>query len=506
MAWRDGPAATEASEDEEPADEAVDTSSATRGLILAGAASVAAGFAVARLVEANAEGKLVGLLLSAVVVMSAYTAVTRPQLFPAMAMAYIPFSKAYPYPILGLPGLNGSNLLLAFGLLSYLITWSRRPIRPALLGIEWGLVTYLGFGLVGLGITVANLGGISLVDIGVAYRSWATPFLYFFLTRAVVEERRDARGLLLLIGWVAFLAGVLTWYEGIDLRDRRGMEEQRAGGIMGQPNTMGAFLGYYGVPLLALVVSRRGWFQRGLAASAFLVVARSVLFTYSRGSQLALVAGSAAVIGLWSPLAFAVVGTVGLGARNAPGLLPESVRSRFAQTAETDVEIYDDSLETRLDKSSATRLNLWHGGLAIMERHPVAGVGLFNFPYVVERYTPVELTEDDPRDAHNAFILVGAELGLPALALLVVLLSWVGAAAVGSYYHGDVQTERMVALACFGSLAAVVVSCMFGSRLSDEALVGGFWSLAGALFALRSIRSQEEEDADMRGRDRERRP
>ena len=38
--------------------------------------------------------------------------------------------------------------------------------------------------------------------------------------------------------------------------------------------------------------------------------------------------------------------------------------------------------------------------------------------------------------------------------------------------------DRGLGVVYLSSLAAVLVSCMLGSRFSDEALVGGFWILS----------------------------
>lgn len=459
-----------------------------RRAVWAGVA-LATGFAVVRALEANPEGKLVSLLVLGVAFASAWAALLRPELFPVIAVSYLPFSKVFPFPILGLPGLNGSNVVLAFGLLAWLRSLGRPGRR--VIGFELLLVLYLAIGVFGILNSAVTANYFDVVDLTIAYRGWAAPILYFFIARAVVRDRRDAEAILSVLGWTLFVVALATWYEGIGLRDRRSMEQQRVNGILMQPNAMGAFLAYYGVPLLALAVTRGSYRRRFLAAAGFLAAARAVLFTYSRGSQLALAAGAASILAFVSPLGLAALGAIGFGVKSFPEVLPTSMRERFAQTTQDDTEIYDEGGAAQLDKSSAQRLNLWAGGFEMIRQHPLAGVGLYRFGYMVGRYTPEPIGPDDPRDAHNAFILTAGELGLPGLGVLVSLLAWSGAASVASRLRGVHPTERLMGLACCGSLMAVIVSCMFGSRFSEEALIGGFWILMATLFALREMPAAE---------------
>ena len=453
------------------------------------AAVLASGFALVRAVDANPEGKLVSLLVLGVALASGWAALRRPELFPAVAVCYLPFSKVFPYPILGLPGLNGSNVVLAFGLLAWLRSLGRPGRR--LIGFELLLLVFLVIGGYGAVHGAIDAGGLDVVDLLIDYRSWAAPILYFFIARAVIREPRDAEAVLAVLGWTLFVVSLATWREGIDLRDRRSMEQQRVSGILIQPNAMGAFLAYYGVPLLAIALTPGSTRRRLAAVVGFLAATRAILFTYSRGAQLALAAGCAAVLGFVSPLGLVALGSIAIGVDSFPEVLPTSVRERFAQTTQNDTEIYDENASSQLDKSSAQRLNLWAGGREMIERHPWTGVGLFRFGSVVGRYTPEPIGEDDPRDAHNAYILTAGELGLPGLVTLLLLLLWSGAAAFASRLRASHPTERLLGLACCGSLLAVMVSCMFGSRFAEEPLIGSFWVLIGALFALRQMAPDE---------------
>ena len=455
--------------------------------------AIASGFGLARVIEASADGKLVSLLVLGMAVAGAWMAFTRPSLISAILIAYLPFSQAYPSPIFGLPGLNGSNLALTLGIAAWVASALSRERRAlGILGVL--VVAYLVLGALGAVTGQLRLGGIDVGDLLTDYRWWAAPIVLFFIARGTMEDGDDANAFLANLAYVTFVIGALTWMDGIEFRDRRAIEDQRVPGVLGQPNTMGAFLAYYGAPLLALAVAKGRWVSRALCLAAFLVVARSIIFTFSRGALLSLLAGSAAVVGMVNPVGVGVVGAAGLVARSNPQVLPGSVRDRFAQTADEDTDIYAESVEGQLDKSSAERLNLWRGGLAMMRAHPIGGVGLKRFQGIVVVYAPEPVDPEGAKDAHNAYILTGAELGLPALFVMLAILVGIGFAALGSWWRGPDLAERRLALACLGCVAAVMVSCVFGSRFSEDALIGPFWLLAGALSALRTRPDDDDEE------------
>jgi O-antigen ligase len=161
-----------------------------------------------------------------------------------------------------------------------------------------------------------------------------------------------------------------------------------------------------------------------------------------------------------------------------PSLVPSSVRERFDDTT-TGTPVYaGDGTAVTLDHSSAHRLVIWRGAARMIAAQPLQGVGLGRFQRVIGSYTEVPLRKDDPHDAHNAYILVAAETGLPSLALLLLLFAAWGVLALRLRFGHRHPVDRSLGLAFLGSLVAVIVSCMLGSRFSDEALIGWFWMLA----------------------------
>jgi O-antigen ligase len=210
---------------------------------------------------------------------------------------------------------------------------------------------------------------------------------------------------------------------------------------------------------------------------------RGMLYTMSRGAYLALASGTAVVLLVRSPLYLLLSAALALGVPEfAPSLVPSSVMKRLQVTREA--QPLDPSLTVGLDTSSQQRLMLWNAGIEMIRDHPWSGVGLFRFTEVVDYYVPTIMKEKDPRDAHNAYIKVAAEMGIPALVVMVVLLLWIGASSLIVYFRREHLFDRSVALALLGSLVGVIVSCIFGSRFTDESLMGPFWALVGMLRVL----------------------
>jgi O-antigen ligase len=144
--------------------------------------------------------------------------------------------------------------------------------------------------------------------------------------------------------------------------------------------------------------------------------------------------------------------------------------------------------QANLDRSNALRLVLWQGAVRMISDHPLVGVGVGRFQQLIQYYIELPLKRGDPHDAHNAFLLQAAEMGLPsALILLLLFVAW-GRTAIRLRFRRRHPVDRRLGLAFLGSLVAVFLSCMFGSRFSDEALVAWFWILGGLVLVAGALR------------------
>ena len=124
---------------------------------------------------------------------------------------------------------------------------------------------------------------------------------------------------------------------------------------------------------------------------------------------------------------------------------------------------------------SSNRLMLWHDALALIEAHPVTGVGPARFQFT----SPTARSDSDLRWAHNEFLQQGAEQGVTGLFLLLLLFLW-GLLRLGSVPHPD----RAIALAG-AAVATLGIQACVDYVLHFTALTVVAAALAGSVIAAR---------------------
>jgi putative inorganic carbon (hco3(-)) transporter len=446
-------------------------------------------FGFAYYIDVTPDGKAM-LLTGALLAAAAFAAaVFAPRIFPLVAIAYLPFCKFYPLEWDGLPPGNMTNVVILAGALAWVVA---RVRGRAVLPFDWfdlALLAWIGCAFLASVRTHDLASEATISGVTTVFKWWITPLVFYYFARGVLEDRDDVIDMMVALCWVAALVGALTWREGVNIGDRGSIDASRVSGLMRQANNMGAFLVYYGVPMFGLALSTKTVRNRLLYMGGFLLTARATLFTFSRGAYLATVAGVASATLMTHPVYVAVGSVVAGVAYMNPELIPESVAARMGSTVKNESTIYDD--DVKLDDSNEGRIILWMAAVAMIEDNPLRGVGIGRFPVMVDQYTEVPLSAEHARDAHNAFLLTAAEMGLPGAFSQILCLFWLGGTAVWLRFKGTHALDRRLGIVMAGVIGGVIVSCLFGSRFSDECLIGCFWVLAGTMRALVVLERQE---------------
>lgn len=230
-------------------------------------------------------------------------------------------------------------------------------------------------------------------------------FLIALLITAMVDGEKRARWLLL---GLVFSIGLLAFRSNVGIVLTLGQARIYGPGGAFEDNNDYALLLNIAAPLAIYLA--RGETNRWLRWLCYAVAAMMMItvpFTLSRGGFLGL---CVVLLGLaWKSkykitglLAVAVVGSITFA------LLPQQVTERVSTIRTASVT----------DESAQMRLDSWRVSGQIMQDHPFFGVGPRNMLQVYDRYSQSE----NIRMAHNSFLQMGVDGGVPALLLLVGLI------------------------------------------------------------------------------------
>jgi O-antigen ligase len=301
----------------------------------------------------------------------------------------------------------------------------------------------------------------------------------FYLAQLVASDPHRARGLAAalvalgvfeaLYGLVQYLAGwqrIFAYVKKYDLEEATGTYINR--------NHFAGFLELVLPFALALAFYEygRGRRDRGLDRSVFWLSAAVVIFAalLCSRSRMGIVAAGASLVAVFGLAALSRVhGTAGLMlaaafAALAVGLAvwigPEPIIGRFQNVGE------------EYGFAGETRLSIWRDALGLVRRHPWMGSGLGTFPIA---FTSVQTTflGKFVNHAHNDYLEITTDLGIPAALLLFVSVAAVLLRAARVCFSAAGRFERSMALACAGSIAAILVHSLadFNLYIPANALV-----------------------------------
>ena len=294
--------------------------------------------------------------------------------------------------------------------------------------------------------------------------------LLFFLTVPLtIRVARGARAMRVMdviigVGAVGALAGVVEYaflgYRGLGNRPH---------------GTLGHYMTYSGVIMLVLgaAVSRlvfkgREWIWPAVAVPALIV---ALVASESRNAWVgALVAITVMLVMRNWKLLIAVPVVIGLIAVLAPAVAKDRARS-----------IFDPA-----DPTNRDRIAMLKSGKAMIEDHPLFGVGMNMVPKAYLQYKTADAVDppDKPGDTrahlHNVPVQLAAERGLPALA---AWLWFMLAAARDLFRLARRSAAPALAVAGLAAVIAMFVAGLFEHNFGDTEVLFLFLGLISLPFA-----------------------
>ena len=125
-----------------------------------------------------------------------------------------------------------------------------------------------------------------------------------------------------------------------------------------------------------------------------------------------------------------------------------------------------------LDSDSEGRAAVWKDSAWLIRAHPFAGVGLGCFQYAFTEVQSIRLTYAVDH-AHNDYIELAAELGLPCAIALFAILLWLPIQFARASLNARSSLTRSLALGSLGGSAALLVHSIadFNLYIPANALV-----------------------------------
>jgi O-antigen ligase len=268
----------------------------------------------------------------------------------------------------------------------------------------------------------------------------------------------------------------------------------RAYGTFEQPNPFAGFIGlglpivlaltaYYGLGLLPKMpaAKRLRHFARVIVCSIItLLLAAALYLSFSRGAWLGAVAAIGAMIAfaprrLWIGIGLMAIALALLIGLSNAGLLPAAINERLADAGEL-FQFRDVRGAAINDANYALieRLARWQAALNMLTDQPWTGVGFGNYQAMYEQYRLINWPTPLGH-AHNIYLNVAAETGLPGLAAYVFL--WV--VIFGLTIQTIRQTNGLQRALAVGLLGAWVYLSVH--NLVDNLYVNNTHLLIGAL-------------------------
>lgn len=400
------------------------------------------------------------------------------------ALAYIPFTKQFQGDFGALlQGFNLTTILVGLLLLrAYSLSRATgTPFFPRHVVAKL-IVLLVLLMVMGIGMSAITRGGGFVLSYALPNsKRWLDALLFFFVAYACARDRDVCKKALYVMIIVVILISLAGMKEHLDRWGRSSLDSARVAGVFEQPNNFAAFFAYY-FPLVSAFIlfhsRKRAMMLGGVALAA--ITTKVVFATMSRGSIVAYLAANALVV-IRKKISWFVWGGILLAglALMFPQILPESIIGRFSSTVQSEGS--SSTMEGQLEESAAQRIIVWRTATAMLWENPL-GYGFGSFPLLLPEY----LSRYGERmlsitDAHNMYLLIAVEMGVPAL--VVFLLIWFVAfgVSVKVYRVSPDINVRILALGMQGCVVGAIIANQFGSRFYDTEVTAYFWALLGIL-------------------------
>ncbi len=382
-----------------------------------------------------------------------------PGVLLALVIASVPIQNIGAVAI-GAGSVTATRLTIGALFIGWLVNVVRSRSRLRLGAVEW---VYLVL------VTVLICSIVHVVDVpawaGEVYR-WGVAGVVYVIARDVLQDLQAQRwGILALctgiigsslygFGQIMLGVGPPSYYVG---------DQLRIYAAFGAPNPFAAYLELVLPVVFAMVIAGRTTLfgDRWLWCCSFAAMTLGVvalLLTQSRGGVLGFTAALLILALGWNlrprlPVVIGAVAIVGIVLIIVGG----GLRERFSATTRP----FDSTVQvTPSAWANLERQAHWVAGLAMLRDHPLTGVGAGQFNLRYREYTPEWRFRVPRGHAHNGYIHMGAQAGVPGFIAMCAFTAILILSATRAVLLCRTAAQRIVRVGVLASVVAFSVHSM----------------------------------------------
>ncbi len=243
----------------------------------------------------------------------------------------------------------------------------------------------------------------------------------------------------------------------------------------------------------------RRWIGVGL-----LIGLIGIVFAYSRGAWLALLAGIAAVWVIRKKWMKGLIITASfLVFISTAWLITDNRYMRFAPDHDHTIfhTDFNEHLQATLalkDVSNAERFYRWIAGVRMLAQKPITGFGPNSFyghyrPYTIRRFETWVSNNPEHSTVHNYFILLALEQGFPGLALFCILYFAMLVRLQHLYHRFQSRFYRITSITVAVILVMIGVINSLSDMIETDKIGSLFWLCLGMVIVLQQKEKEERE-------------